>query len=246
MLLSLLRFRSIVLCACVPLLMAAAASAQQFVNLGNGHPGVSGVPSLSAEGALQSGTPVNVQLRDAAPNSPVWFAAGLTTIYLPLFGGILVPYPEVVAHFTTDGQGKASFSFTCPDYEDALFAQCMVLDPASVRGFSFSNALSMIPSFNSYVSNKVIVQVANQLPILTVDVTGTQAQGHTVIISRGAAPNQTIILQPQTGETPLNPPTGQAFTIILGIALQVGDSVVVTGSTSGRRSSGPYNATLAL
>jgi hypothetical protein len=221
--------------------MAAAASAQQFVNLGNGHPGVSGVPSLSAEGALESGTPVNVQLRDAAPNSPVWFAAGLTTIYLPLFGGILVPYPEVVAQFTTDGQGKASFSFTCPDYEDALFAQCMVLDPASVRGFSFSNALSMIPSFNTYASNKVLVQVANQLPILTVDVNGTEAQGHRVIIRRGA----TIINVPQQGETPVNPPTAQAFTIILGTALQVGDSVEVRGTTTGRRST-EYGASLAL
>jgi hypothetical protein len=162
-----------------------------------------------------------------------------------LFGGILVPYPEVVAQFTTDGQGKASFSFTCPDYEDALFAQCMVLDPASVRGFSFSNALSMIPSFNSYVSTKVLVQVANQLPILTVDVDGTEAQGHRVIIRRGAAPNLTIIHEPQSGETPLNPPTAQAFTIILGTALQVGDSVEVTGTTTGRRSKS-YGASLAL
>jgi hypothetical protein len=219
-------------------ILGGLASQQEIVNLGGGLAGVSGIPSMSVSGDLLLNENVVVNLTNAAPNSVAWLAVGLTTVYLPLFGGILVPYPDVSVQISTDSQGKGTHTFACPDYENAMYAQFMVADAGAVEGFSFSNTMMLVPGIQTYVSNKQTVGATPPV-VVTCDVNGTEARTYRVRVTRGGVAHW------DNSEQTLQTPTAQAFVIPLNQALLAGDSVEVIGQTTGKRAT-QYSASLVL
>jgi len=127
----------------------AALPAQLFPghpveNLGGGLAGISGIPTMAVDGMLAPGETVVFTLDNAAPNSVAVLVVGLTIINLPIFGGVLIPNPEVLTSTTTDATGHAEVAFTWnEDLMLTTFWQWGVIDAAAVEGWSISNALAV-------------------------------------------------------------------------------------------------------
>ena len=117
-----------------------------WVDLGQGKPGVAGIPQLEPTGSLVAGTPVAQQVTQAAPGAALTLVLGLTTIYAPFKGGVIVPAPDLVlTGFVTDGAGELLLVGTWPAGVPAAFTiylQAFVTDLAAVKGLAHSNAVS--------------------------------------------------------------------------------------------------------
>lgn len=121
--------------------------ASAWENLGQHHgiAGVCGVPTLYGTGTMAAGTPVELRLRDASPTSLFLLAAGCARLDQPLFGGTLVPTPEIVLGALTDSAGR--FVLTVPSWPAGLapgytlYAQAWGLDPVAIDGVAAANAM---------------------------------------------------------------------------------------------------------
>jgi hypothetical protein len=116
--------------------------------LGSGLAGTHGIPSLTGSGTLQAGAAVTFALSGALENTPGFLGLGLSRIDLPLFGGILVPYPDLVVSTTTNGSGASAKTLNWPSGLPAgtqLYAQTWIVDPSGLLGFAASNALQGTP-----------------------------------------------------------------------------------------------------
>lgn len=112
-------------------------------DLGAGLGGSGCVPHLAADGPLTAGAPTHLHLVGAAPSSVAIFALGLAPVFLPAFGGTLVPEPTFLYVRPTDALGTAVHGFLWPSglaAGTALYAQAWILDAAAPQGLSASNA----------------------------------------------------------------------------------------------------------
>lgn len=122
----------------------AFARDAEWTGIEGGIVGASGLPALAGDGALVGGGALTFDLGGAAPLAPAFFVLGLSRIDLPLFGGVLVPAPDLALPTTTDSQGAAATVQTWPTGLPAgltLWAQAWITDGAAVQGAAASNAL---------------------------------------------------------------------------------------------------------
>ncbi len=115
-----------------------------FENLGGGLGGAFGIPQLAGEGTLAVGSPTTIQLTSAATNAAAALVQSLTNVSVPFKGGVLVPAPDALLVFTTDGAGSVTLSGPFPAglaSGSELFLQVIVQDAAAPLGFALSNAL---------------------------------------------------------------------------------------------------------
>jgi WD40 repeat protein len=120
----------------------------QWTNLGSGLGGAHGIPLLTGSGLLQGGAPLTFHLSGALESTFAFLGLGLSRIDLPLFGGILVPSPDLVLSTPTNGIGAAAKTLNWPSGlppGTLLYAHTWLIDPASLLGFAASNALLGTP-----------------------------------------------------------------------------------------------------
>ncbi|HKB14684.1 MAG TPA: VCBS repeat-containing protein, partial [Planctomycetota bacterium] len=119
-----------------------------YTGLGGGLPGSGGLrPRLRGFGLLEPGGTVTLAWDQVVPAAPGVLVLGASAINLPVFGGILVPAPDVVL-FASSGSGPAaSMTFPVPSPPPPsaalVYAQSFFLDGGAPQGVSASNALSV-------------------------------------------------------------------------------------------------------
>ncbi|QDU66078.1 hypothetical protein [Engelhardtia mirabilis] len=122
--------------------------AAPWSDLGGAVPGSVGTPLLAGTGSLCPAEPGAVTLTGALPGAPAVMVVGTAELSLPLFGGLLVPTPQLLLPpATVDGSGAASTPFVWPAAlapGSELFVQAWVVDPASAFGVAASNGLRAV------------------------------------------------------------------------------------------------------
>ncbi len=100
-------------------------------------------PHLTGDGRLLPGARTRWRLSSAAENTLAVFAAGGARVDAPLFGGTLVPSPDVTLVWITDGAGTASVELAWPGPLPglSLWAQGWVFDATAPQGFTASNGV---------------------------------------------------------------------------------------------------------
>jgi WD40 repeat protein len=127
--------------------IAVARNPYAFVwtDLGSGLAGGGGVPNLKGAGTLEPASSVEVTLKNALPNSASALVIGLTSVGLPLYGGLLVPSPDVViAPLPTGSSGGWSLASTWPagvPSGTSIYLQAWISDPGAVLGCAATNGL---------------------------------------------------------------------------------------------------------
>lgn len=121
------------------------AAGADWLEVGFGLTGAAGEPRLVDLGGFGPGLATRYELTAAAPNSVGALVLGVTRLDLPLFGGVLVPGPDVLKAFFTTAGGTAVVPQPWPATLPAglsAWAQAWVLDAAAAQGFAASNALA--------------------------------------------------------------------------------------------------------
>ncbi len=109
----------------------------------HGLAGAAGLPLLLGRGAMQANTTATWTI-EGPPNLPMLFGLGLSRNDQALFGGLLVPSPDVVLFLLADAQGVATSSLTVPPGFGAgvgFFSQAWLLDATGPQGLTATNAL---------------------------------------------------------------------------------------------------------
>jgi len=116
-----------------------------FTDLGGALAGVAGEPSLAGSGTLVGGTPVALDLADAAPLAATSLVVGTGLLQAPFKGGTLVPAPDLVlGGLATDATGALTLASTWPAGLPAgtsVVFQGWITDAAAPKGLSASNGL---------------------------------------------------------------------------------------------------------
>ncbi len=121
---------------------------QPWQDLAEATPGTHGDPLLCADGWLEGGDPLSLELSNALESTTAWFAAGVQPWNVPFMGGVFVPDiatpPGFARPFPTNGSGELVLNNTWPvgvpsGFE--VYIQFWVVDPQGPFGFSASNAL---------------------------------------------------------------------------------------------------------
>lgn len=116
-----------------------------FEDLGNALAGTNGSPSLIGSGRQIGGELVQFGLQNGLPGSPAALVLGFSALNLPLFGGVLVPSPDLsVPGLTLDGNGEVSVALTYPTGLPSaleLYLQYWFLDGGAAQGLAATNAL---------------------------------------------------------------------------------------------------------
>ncbi len=118
-----------------------------FQSVGAGLSGTPGVPVLTGNGTLQSGTNMSLSLFNALPDAAATLVVGLSELSLPFHGGTLVPNPTVLIGGLVVGGGgslvlPASWPVGVPPGVQ-LYAQAWIEDAAAVKGLAASNGVLM-------------------------------------------------------------------------------------------------------
>jgi hypothetical protein len=103
-------------------------------------------PVLNGWGSFGLGKQFSLSVSRARVSSAGAFAIGFSTANLPLFGGVLVPSPDVVLPFVTSAKGasKQQFVFASALPPGAqVHAQAAVLDATAPQGVALTNALKL-------------------------------------------------------------------------------------------------------
>jgi hypothetical protein len=119
-------------------------SPDSYASLGFGLAGSAGVPVLVGSGTPAPSAPVAFHLSGAAPLAPSLMVASLGRVDLPIFGGVLVPTPEILIPFVTLGDGGYTLGATWPASSTTgttVYLQTWTIDALAVQGLSASNAL---------------------------------------------------------------------------------------------------------
>jgi hypothetical protein len=127
--------------------LALGGSAQQWGDVGRGLAGVNGVPVLTGSGPLTAASTITWTLANARPNAAAVFVIGLTRAQLPLFGGVLVPSPDLLVVVPTDAAGVANLQVYLAQglrSGTEVAVQAWVFDPAGPLGWSASNAVAAV------------------------------------------------------------------------------------------------------
>lgn len=125
-------------------LLAGTVSAQTtlITDCGSGLPGSLGpaVHSVHEDGGY-----LHFVVENTPPQTDISYALGLSAIWLPIFGGILVPSPDAVGTVTSNSQGRATFSIPTPSMEQlTIFTQFGFPDTGSPQGMALSNAVMVV------------------------------------------------------------------------------------------------------
>jgi hypothetical protein len=107
--------------------------------------GVSGIPTLAANGAPRIGNAAYaLSLGSAAPSAPIAWIVGGATANIPIFGGVIAAQPDVVVSLSTSAGGTASLPLAVPNVlvfvGQSLFTQVAIADAAAVQGIALSPA----------------------------------------------------------------------------------------------------------
>jgi hypothetical protein len=116
-------------------------------NLGSAKAGIAGVPVLQGEGPLTPDSHNALQLDHARADATAFLVAGLSALNVPFKGGTLVPAPEVLVAFTTDGEGSLTVPFVWRSNLPAgleLTYQMWIEDDTSAFDLAASNGLQSI------------------------------------------------------------------------------------------------------
>lgn len=128
---------------------ARAQVSDPWTDLGHALAGLGAAPALTAAGSANPGSHFELRVSGAAPNAPAAFVLGVTHASLPLFGGTLVPAPDLVLPTTTDAAGAATLLV---HYAAALplgvpiHAQAWILEQGTPLAVASTNALSTVGS----------------------------------------------------------------------------------------------------
>jgi len=111
------------------------------------HPltGTLGLPRQTGEGTLLPGSTFRFLLRDARPLTTAFHVVGVSTVFAPLKGGVLVPAPQFISTFSvTDANGDFELTGPWDGFPTGLtlYFQYWLKDPNGPKGFSASNAIS--------------------------------------------------------------------------------------------------------
>ena len=113
-------------------------------DLGQALAGANGQPLLAASGAFAGGSTVELSVSNAAASAPGVHVLGLSTVEIPLLGGVLVPSPLVLLDLSTDPDGNALTLVPIPGAIPTgleLYVQAWILDAAAIHEWSATNAV---------------------------------------------------------------------------------------------------------
>ncbi|GJM20407.1 MAG: hypothetical protein DHS20C15_03220 [Planctomycetota bacterium] len=127
---------------------ACTTDAGSWTDLGNGLAGSFGIPNLSGSGPLTEGSLNPLVLSDTLPMSSTFVFLGLSSIYLPHKGGVIVPSIDFFfMNLKSNASGGWSLAAPWPGGLPSgleLFWQVWIPDPAAILGVSASNAVMSI------------------------------------------------------------------------------------------------------
>jgi hypothetical protein len=131
-----------VVAACLCLSSAANA---QWLDLGNGLPGTT-APVLSSLGGLFPTAGTKIEVSTALPGSPGYLILGFSNLSAPFKGGVMVPFPDFLHIFGTDGAGHWQVIFGWPNLPAGfpIWWQAWLPDAGGPAGFAATNALQSI------------------------------------------------------------------------------------------------------
>ncbi|MBX3464819.1 MAG: hypothetical protein KF830_16750 [Planctomycetes bacterium] len=115
-----------------------------WTDLGNGLPAVGGTPRLVGEGVFQQGQTLCLQVLTAPVATIGLMVGGGSAVSAPLFGGVLVPNPDVLLGVVTDPFGRALLLPAIPTAVPSgtgLWLQGWFLDATMPGWFRASNAI---------------------------------------------------------------------------------------------------------
>jgi hypothetical protein len=117
-----------------------------WADMGYALAGTNGAPTLTLTGDMRPGTVVTAAVDNALPNAETWMVVGLTPSCIPLFGGMLMPWPDIViSGLATDSSGHLSLdgdvAHDVPAGE-SFFMQALILDAGAAQGVAMTNAVS--------------------------------------------------------------------------------------------------------
>jgi len=115
-----------------------------WTDLGQGLPGALGQPALSGTGTLLGGAPNALATTNLPPLGLGILVLGFATTPQPVFGGTLVPSPDLLVLQVADAGGASGFPFTLgatPPTGAMLVAQYWAVDGSLPGGFAVSNAV---------------------------------------------------------------------------------------------------------
>lgn len=120
------------------------ACAAPWCPLGSALAGAAGEPVLSGWGSAVPGASPLLVLSQAAPHALGLHVLGAGAAGLPLYGGELVPLPQLLVPFACDAEGTAELALapllgTASGF--ALHAQSWLLDASAPMGLAASNGL---------------------------------------------------------------------------------------------------------
>jgi hypothetical protein len=120
------------------------ASEGVWTNLGQSLAGAAGAPELYGAGVLQAGSMLQLDVAHAPANALGAYVVGASAWLLPLFGGVLVPSPDVVLPLATDAYGRATLDAAIASAVPpgaGLWFHAWFFDASAPLAFSASNAL---------------------------------------------------------------------------------------------------------
>lgn len=120
-------------------------SSSAWFDVGNALPGTVGAPALLGIGDITFGTTVGVSLDNALPSGTVLFVVGTSNLSAPLFGGVIVPFPDVILPPLPLGP-TGSLLLTAPVPSNVpsgvtMYVQGWIQDPGGPQGWAASNAI---------------------------------------------------------------------------------------------------------
>lgn len=126
----------------------AALAPNPWVDLGFALAGTNGPPVLAATGPLSAGSPLQFLLSNAPPNAAANLVLGLSTLYAPFKGGVMVPDLDLlVPGLPTGPSGSLLLPAAWPAGLPAGLAihlQAWIPDAGGPKGFAASNAIKSI------------------------------------------------------------------------------------------------------
>ena len=115
-----------------------------WTDLGLGLAGALGEPVLTGQGHASPGGTVTFAVTNVQPNAAAFLVAGVANLSIPLFGGTLVPSPNVILNMPVDGNGEGAKVVTFSPTSTAgvdLFLQVWAIDATGPQGWAASNGL---------------------------------------------------------------------------------------------------------
>jgi hypothetical protein len=115
-----------------------------WLDLGQALPGTLGAPLLAGSGNLCRSAPGALVLSHAKPGATSFLVVGLSSLWAPFRGGVLVPAPDVVVPLPVDAAGSCALPFSFPvgiPEGTPIWFQHWFKDAAGPAGFAASNAL---------------------------------------------------------------------------------------------------------